>query len=122
MTADRQIDPGKALERFFDIVREEASHNPRLAARLTEALGYTVIFRGTEAKNAVDPIQVALAGEEEFRRTFLTFSDKDLKAIITSFNLATKADLAKRKGPQLVDLMWAGAKAQIKDRGLHKSD
>lgn len=119
MGANKEIDAGQALDRFFAIVREEALSNPRLAARLAEAAGYQVIFRGSEALPAIDPVQVALLGQEEFRKTFLTFKAADLKKLVKEFNLATATDLAgKTKPAQLVDVMWAGAQAKMRDRGL----
>ena len=114
-----QIEPAEALDRFFAIVRQEAIDNPGFAARLLEALGANVVFRGDIALSSVDPLQVALRGYDEFRATFLSFSVKDLKTIVKDFGLATPTDMkGKSKAPQIVDLMWAGASAKIKDRGL----
>lgn len=119
MSQEKQIDVGRALDKFFAVVRQEAMGNPRFAKELAEALGYKVVFRGTEALPAVDPVQVALSGQEEFRKTFLTFKAADLKKLVKSFGLGTEADLKVVKtAPQLVDLMWEGAKAKIRDRGL----
>ncbi|MEQ1672098.1 MAG: hypothetical protein ABL893_14665 [Hyphomicrobium sp.] len=119
MSGSKEIDAGQALDRFFAIVREEASNNPRLAARLAEAVGYQVVFRGAETLPAVDPVQIALKGQVEFRNTFLTFKAADLKKLVTEFNLGTKDDLKTHKTVvQLTDLMWAGATAKIRDRGL----
>lgn len=119
MSEAKQIDAGRALDQFFAIVREEALGNPRFAAKLADALGYQVMFRGSEALPAVDPVLVAMQGQEAFRATFLTFKAADLKKLITEFGLGTAADLkAAKKAPQMVDLMWEGAKAKIRDRGL----
>lgn len=119
MSDSKQIDAGRALDRFFAIVREEAAGNPRLAARLAEALGYQVVFRGGEAAPAVDPVLVAMHGQEEFRKTFLTFKPAELKKFVTDFNLGTAADLkGKTKAPQIVEVMWEGVQAKIRDRGL----
>lgn len=115
----KQIEPVEALERFFAVVRQEAVDNPNFAARLMGALGAKVVFRGDAASSSVDPLQVALAGYAEFRATFLSFPVKDLKTIVKEFGLATPADMkGKSKAPQIVDAMWAGASAKIKDRGL----
>lgn len=119
MTDEKQIDVGRALDKFFAIVRQEATGNPRFAKELAEALGYEVVFRGTEALPAVDPVLVAKQGEEAFRATFLTFKVADLKKLIKSFGLGTDADLKTAKtAPALVDVMWAGVKSKIRDRGL----
>lgn len=119
MSGPKEIDAGQALDRFFAIVREEAMNSPRLAVRLAEAAGYRVLFRGSESLPAIDPVQVALLGQDDFRKTFLSFKPAELKKLIKDFNLGTAADLAgKTKAPQLVDVMWAGAQAKIRDRGL----
>lgn len=115
----KQIEPVEALERFFAVVRQEAVDNPSFAARLLDALGARVVFRGDAAASGVDPLQVALQGYDEFRATFLSFPVKDLKAFAKDFGLATTADMkGKSKAPQIVDVLWAGASAKIKDRGL----
>ena len=115
----KKIEPVEALERFFAVVRQEAVDNPSFAARLLDTLGAEVVFRGDAAASSVDPLQVALKGYDEFRATFLSFSPKDLKAFVKDFGLATPADMkGKSKAPQIVDVMWAGASAKIKDRGL----
>ena len=117
--SDRHIDAAAALDRLFSVVRQEAQDNPKFAARLLAALDVQVLFRGAEAADSVDPLQVALQGPDEFRKTFLSFTPAQLKTMIKEFNLATPADLrGKSKGPQLVEVMWAGALSKIRDRGL----
>lgn len=114
-----QLDVGEALDRFFSVVRQEASDNPKFAARLLEALGVQVMFRGDATAPAIDPVQVAMQGQEEFRKTFLTFSAKDLKGMVKEFNLGTADDLKGKGRPaQIVDVMWAGAQAKMRDRGI----
>ncbi len=116
-----EIEATAALDRFFAVVRQEASDNPKFAAALLEALGATVVFRGTGAVVAVDPVQVAIEGQEEFRKTFLSFSAADLKKLVKEYNLATPSDLTgKTRPPQIVDVMWVGAEAKIHDRGLRR--
>lgn len=115
----KQIEPVEALERFFVAVRQEAIDNPSFAARLLDALGAKVVFRGDAAASSVDPLQVALQGYDEFRATFLSFPVKELKTIVKDYSLATPADLkGKSKAPQIVDVMWTSASAKIRDRGL----
>lgn len=115
----KQIEPVEALERFFAVIRQEATDNPSFAARLLGALGVSVVFRGEAATASVDPLQVALQGYDEFRATFLTFPVKDLKAFVKDFGLATPADMkGKSKAHQIVELMWSGASTKIRDRGL----
>jgi hypothetical protein len=115
----KHLDPIEALDRFFLVVRQEASENASFASRLLDALGADVLVRGEAAVALVDPVQVALKGIGEFRATFLTFSVKDLKALVKDYGLATAADMkGKSKAPQIVDVMWLGVQAKIKDRGL----
>jgi hypothetical protein len=119
--ADKEIDARQALDRFFSVVREEATSNSRFAARLLDAVGFDVVFRGSEARYAVDPVQIAMKGQEAFRQTFLSFSPAELKAMVKEFNLATQADMkGKTRAPQIVEIMWEGASAKIKDRGLSR--
>jgi len=116
---DKEIDAGRALDQFFAVVRDEARSNPKFASRLVEALGCTVVFRGDDAKHSVDPVQVAMRGPDEFRKTFLSFSAKDLKDLVKEFDLATAGDLkGKNKPPQIVEVMWAGAQSKLHDRGF----
>lgn len=116
-----QLDAAAALDRFFSVVRQKASDDPRFASALLDALGVDVIFRGAETAAAVDPVMVAMKGQEEFRRTFLTYSAAQLKTIIKDFNLATTADMkGKSKPAQIVEVMWSGAQAKIHDRGLRR--
>jgi len=106
----------QALDKFFAVVRDEASANPLFAAKLVKALGAKVEFSGQIAVKVVDPLAVAREGEPNFRATFLKWSPKDLKAIIGEHSLATKDDLrGKTKTGQLVDLMWRGAKNRLTD-------
>jgi hypothetical protein len=115
------MDAAEALDRFFAVVRDEASSNSRFAARLVQAIGNTVVFRGSDAKHAVDPVQVAMQGQEEFRRTFLSFSPAELKAMAKEFNLATTDDLrGKTKTPQIVEVMWDGARSKLHDLGRRR--
>ncbi|MEZ5901304.1 MAG: hypothetical protein R3D51_17635 [Hyphomicrobiaceae bacterium] len=119
MSDDKQIDVGRALDQFFAIVRHEAMGNPRFAKELAEALGYEVVFRGPEALLAVDPVIVAMKGQKAFRETFLSFKAADLKKLVKSFGLGTDADLkAAKTAPLLVDLLWEGANAKMRDRGM----
>jgi len=116
MSRDGPIDPAEALNSLFAIVREEEASNPSFARRLVQAMGATVIFRGDDAVLSVDPVLVAASGPDEFRRTFLSFTPKELKAIIKEYGLATAQDMkGKNKAPLLVDLMWQGATSKRRD-------
>lgn len=116
-----KLSPDEALARIFDVIREEALANPKFAQRMLTAAGCQVVFQGADAAKTVDPIIVAGSGDyQAFYETFSTFPEKDIKAMLTGFNLATAADIkgvkGKNKKPGFVDLLWQGAQAKLRDR------
>ena len=110
-----QIDAAQALDALFQIVREEALSNPVFARRLLVAVGHEVVFRGEEALAAVDPLLVALSGAEEFRRTFLSMSMRDLKKIGREFNLFDPPETTRKTVAQVVELLWERASERKRD-------
>ena len=83
--------PNEALERIFEVIREEAAGNPTFARRMLDAAGVTVVFSGPNAVKAADPIIVAArGGYASFRGSFIGFAGNGLKAIIKGFALATE--------------------------------
>jgi hypothetical protein len=122
MRHDR-LAPAEALDRLFDVIRQEAAANPTFARRMLDAVGVTVVFSGAEAAVAADPVLLAARGDAaNFRESFATFSEKDLKALIKAHRLATdeqvKAVTSKPKQAGLVDLMWNGARRKLSDRSV----
>ncbi len=115
MTTHRTIDPAEALNGLFQVVREEALSNPKFARRLLEIVGYTVEFRGEEALAAVDPVLIAQRGPEEFRRTFLSMSLKDIKKIGKDFSLVEAHETNRKPIGALVDLLWERARERAYD-------
>lgn len=118
-----RVSPNEALERLFEVIRQEASANPKFAARMLEASGVTVMFQGPDAGKIADPIAMAARGDEvAFRESFLSLPEKDLKAIIKNFALATdeqmKAVKTKPKTIGLVDLIWKGATVKLACRSV----
>jgi len=116
-----RVSPNEALERIFEVIRQEAAANPKFASRMLDATGVTVVFQGSEAGKIADPIAMAARGDEaSFRESFLSLPEKDLKAILKSYLLATeeqvKAVKTKPKAVGFVDLLWNGAKARLADR------
>ena len=103
------LTPDEALSRLFDLISEQASNDRRFARQLLEAMGVTVLFRGEEALDAIDPVLVVANGYDEFRRTFSTFKLTQLKKIAKEYGLATTSDMKGKKLPQLIDIMWEGA-------------
>ena len=117
----KSVSPGEALERIFEVIREEAVANPTFAKRLLDAAGVTVVFSGPDAAKVADPILAAARAEyADFRESFIGFTEKDLKSLLKGFLLATdeqiKSVKTKPRQSGLVDLMWEGAKRKLDER------
>jgi len=110
----KQIDPAKALDTFFQLVRQEALANPAFGRRLVEAVGYTVTYRGEEATAAVDPVLVAMSGAEEFRRTFLSMKAAEIKKIGEASGLFAKKEALPKGASELVDILWSRAAERMR--------
>jgi hypothetical protein len=114
------LSPTQALERIFEVIREEATSNPTFARRMLEALGVTVTFTGPDAAAAVDPVVAAARAKyDEFREMFATFSEADLKKMLKNFALATDEQLKQVKKPKkvgFVDLLWEGSRRKLSER------
>lgn len=116
-----RVEPAEALERLFEVIRQEASSNPTFARRMLDAVGATVVFSGAEAARVADPILIAARGDyASFRESFMSFSEKDLKALLKGFALATdeqvKGVKTKPKQAGLVELLWEGASRKLVER------
>ena len=119
-----RLTPAEALDKLFEVIRDEALSNPTFARRMLGAVGCQVVFNGSDAVSSADPIMVAAAGDfSVFHEMFMTFAEKDLKALIASFNLATAEDVKNVKGkvkkPGYVQLMWDGAQRKLSERSPH---
>ena len=113
-----KISPSEALDRMFSIIREEAASNPTFARRMLDAVGVQVVFQGTEAASSVDPVIAAGRMDQvAFREMFSTFSEADVKKLLTSYGLATVDDIkcvsTKPKKIGFIELMWAGARSKL---------
>lgn len=118
-----KLDPAEALERLFAVISQEARGNPVFARRMLDAMAVSVVFTGTDAAKAADPILLAARGDyAAFRESFVTFAEKDLKALLKGYALATDGQIAgvtsKPKQSGLVDLLWDGAQRKIKERSV----
>lgn len=116
-----RITPGEALERIFEVIREEAASNPSFARRMLDAAGVTVVFSGPDAAKVADPILTAARSDyASFRESFMGFTEKDLKGLIKGFALATDEQIkgvkTKPKQSGLVDLLWEGANRKLNER------
>ena len=109
------VDVATALDKLFQVVREEALANPLFARRLLEVTGLTVQFRADEALAAIDPVLIAGQGHDEFRKTFLSLKAAEVKKIGKSTGLFTAGEALPAPLPQLVDLLWARASERRRD-------
>lgn len=117
----KSVSASEALERIFEVIRDEAAANPTFARRMLDAVGVTVVFSGPEAAKVADPIIAAARSDyASFRESFLGFTEKDLKSLIKGFALATEEQVkgikTKPKQSGLVDLMWEGANRKLDER------
>ena len=115
MRGSDPIEPSKALDGFFAVVRQEAIRNPSFGARLLDALNVQVLYQGDAAVEVIDPIALVRLGQKEFRSTFLGFDDKTLKKFLTGFSLASTTELKKLSVPALVELLWQRASSKHSD-------
>lgn len=121
MTDRSQLNPAEALERIFEVIRQEAAANPTFSRRMLEAVGVSVKFTGPDAKLAADPVLVAARHEyDEFREMFQSFADADLRKMLKNFGLATDEQIkgvkTKPKKVGFIDLLWDGARRKIAER------
>lgn len=121
MSTTPRVTPTEALDRIFSVIRDEASANPTFARRLLDAAGVSVAFTGDDAKAAADPVLIAAQTDYAgFREMLSTFSEANLKKMVTSFGLGTAEDLkkvtAKPKKVGYIDLMWDGARRKLAEQ------
>lgn len=116
-----RVSPNEALERIFEVIRQEAIANPAFAKRMLDAAGVRVVFEGPEAGKIADPIAMAAHSDyPAFRESFMSLPEKDLKAIIKGFSLGTdeqvKKVTTKPKSAGYVEILWEGATRKLQER------
>lgn len=117
MDAGERLDALACLDRFFEEIRDEARENPAFAARLVRALGGEIVFDAANRRVLLNPIAMALAGDEaHFRAEFGAMSPADLRAVLRDFNLASAVDMRGREKGELVDMLWQRALAKGRER------
>ncbi len=110
-----RLTPEEALDKLFTAISEEAIANPKFAKRLFDAVGMPVMFQGNDAALAVDPVVAAKRYDyAAFREMFSTFSEAELKKMVTNWGLGTGEDVkkvsTKPKKIGFIELLWEGAK------------
>jgi hypothetical protein len=121
MTDRVQLGPEEALERIFEVIRQEAAANPKFSRRMLEAVGVSVKFTGSDSSIAADPVLIAARHEyDTFREMLQTFTDAELKKMLKNFGLATDEQIkgvkTKPKKLGFIDLLWDGARRKIAER------
>ena len=113
--SEESLTPEEALNNLFTVIREEAIANPKFAKRLLDAIRIPVVFQGNDAALVVDPVVVAKRNDHaKFREMFSTFSEAELKKMVTNWGLGTTEDVKKvntrPKKIGYIELLWEGAK------------
>ena len=97
--SDASVTPEEALDRLFTVIRKEAVANPKFAKRLFDAVGTPVKFQGNDAALTADPVVAAKRNDHAtFREMFSTFSEADLKKMVTNWGLS-RPRFHWRRGP-----------------------
>lgn len=109
------LDPARALDQLFKLIQQEAIANPAFGRRLLEAVGHTVIYRGEQAVEAVDPVLVGLRGFEEFRRTFASMKVAEVKKVGLTSGLFAKSEKLPRTQAEMIDLLWSRTQQRTRD-------
>ena len=112
------ISPSEALAKLFTVIREQAAANPKFASEMLSAMGVQVVFQGPEAALSIDPVvEAGRLDHVAFRERFSTFSESDLKKMITNFGLGTADDIRKvttrPKKIGFIELLWSGARSKL---------
>ncbi len=117
MDTGKRLDALACLDRFFEEIRDEARGNPAFAARLVKALGGEIVFDAADRRHLLNPIAMALSGDEaRFRAEFAAMVAADLRAVLRDFNLASAVDMRGRDKAELVDMLWQRALAKGQER------
>jgi hypothetical protein len=105
------------LDDFYSVIRRKAADDPKFAHDLVDALGANVTFEGEDIVGIVDPVAlVEKRDSERFKAIFAERQVKQIKAILTSNNLAEPSEMAGKKKPELLDLLYDSAKAAAEAR------
>lgn len=111
------LTPVEYIDRFFDELRAEVRANPKLAARLTKALGGNVVFEDATKVEVANPYALAASGDKaQFLTVFGSMKSNDLKKILKDYNLATRIDMAGKNTDQLIDMLYTRASRKVLER------
>ncbi|MEO0982769.1 MAG: hypothetical protein AAFX03_08980 [Pseudomonadota bacterium] len=116
MTETSDQDAFTALDRFFDVLRQEVRHNPELAQRLVQAIGASVSFDADLLPDLFNPIQAADGEEGAFRALADKLSAPQLKTVLKQYNLATPVDVKGKSKPELIDMLYERATHRLAER------
>ena len=117
MEEKTQLTPADYLDRFFDEIRREARDNPRLAARLVEALGGEVVFDRAQKTQIVNPYALVADGSKaRFYAIFSEMKPSEVRRVLRDHNLATPVDVQGLSLSELVDMLYQRAMAKVEER------
>ena len=110
-------DASEALDDFLEVLRREFRDNPEFALRAVKALGGSIEFRGENAANLINPLElIERDGAESATRALESFSAAELKKVAKNHNLATTIDMKGLTLPALIELLVRRATQKIGER------
>ena len=117
MAQDTRLTPVEYLDRFFDELRAEVRSNPRLAARLVQALGGEVVFEDEARAEVANPYALAAQGSKaKFLSVFGSLKLSEIKRVLKDNNLATRVDMSGKSAGQLAEMLFDRASSKVKER------
>ena len=117
MAESTGLTPVEYIDRFFDELREEVRANPRLAARLVNALGGNVVFENEAKAEAANPYALAAEGDKaRFLAVFGTMKAGEIRKVLKDNNLATRVDMTGKSIEQLVEMLYTRAVRKVGER------
>jgi hypothetical protein len=117
MAEDKRLTPAEYLDRFFDELRAEVRSNPKLAERLTRALGGEVVFGDELKADLANPYLLAASGSKsKFYSVFSGLKPNEIRRVLRENNLATSVDVRGKTTEELVDMLFRRASSKISER------
>ena len=117
MAEDKRLTPVEYLDRFFDELRDEVRSNPKLAARLVNALGGEVVFEEQAKADVANPYALAAQGSKaKFLSVFGSLKLSEIKRVLKDNNLATRVDMNGKNAGQLAEMLFERASSKVKER------
>ena len=116
------INARDAIGELFDTLKNAAQNDPTLGEQILGSVGQQVSFVGSDAVKAMDPCILAAKSKfSDFAEIFQGFSERELKKLAKNNKLATaeqlrNAEKQAQKKKEYVELIWKGARRQLRAR------